>query len=43
MIGDAYEDYFAAISNNINFVLRKHKFNKKLDGEINSSKIINFL
>jgi phosphoglycolate phosphatase-like HAD superfamily hydrolase len=43
MIGDALSDYNASITNNVNFVLRKTKFNKPLQKELKCEMIENFL
>jgi phosphoglycolate phosphatase-like HAD superfamily hydrolase len=43
MIGDSYNDYDAAIKNQVNFVLRKTKFNKRLQISLTCVKINNFM
>jgi hypothetical protein len=43
MIGDSNSDYEAAIYNQIAFVLRKTKLNKKLQGQLTCLKIKNFM
>jgi len=43
MIGDSYNDYDAAIKNQIIFVLRKTKFNKRLQSSLTCVKINDFM
>ena len=43
MIGDSSNDYFAAIENQIQFILRKTELNKNLQKQLKCKTINNFL
>ena len=42
MIGDAIEDLKASVFNEISFILREHKFNKKLFKNYDGKRLKNF-